>query len=631
MSRRLHMAFQRNLRHRITLFATALAVSVLVIVGAATLAVTSSMVNRAVHSALANRSQLVAQQLALSLNAVEADLRDLAANSFIANGLVDSTGRDIYLLPFLRDHRIPFSSRVDLLVADYQGKPFASNTGSIPALGILPEMQETIESAQPTAFLAPESPVLSLYFLVPIIFPPTGHVEGILIARLDLNEIFQNTVRDLIGDEYAAELRQGGSTQISVPATTSPWGVIEAVHPLRLGGSLSPLPLEIVVAQDRAAAFTSIGQLIAAWLLLSLVMLGLVILGARRMAWSLTRPLQTLTDVAYRLAAGDYGRRVRVEGHDEVAALGRALNEMAEEISVAHAELEQRVRERTRQLEMSQHALVDAKEVAEAANRAKSEFLANISHELRTPIHGILSFAAFGLKRATTAPPAKIHNYFQQIDQSGRVLLLLLNDLLDLAKWEAGRMTCEYRRVDLRVLLATAADEFRSLAAEQRLTIDFSLPDAPLEVLIDSHKIMQVLRNLLSNAVKFTPDGGSIELNLHRTMPSVVVSVSDRGVGIPPGELLSIFDQFVQSSQTKTGAGGTGLGLAICREIVTAHQGRIWAEHWPGGGAAFFFTLPLPAPEEASLIPTAEPAGSPQPRDDHISPCRALAKPCVSV
>src|SRR4029453_79817 len=94
------------------------------------------------------------------------------------------------------------------------------------------------------------------------------------------------------------------------------------------------------------------------------------------------------------------------------------------------------------QLEESQRALMDAKELAEAANRTKSEFLANMSHELRTPLHGLLGFAGLGFKRAVPAPPAKVRDYFQQIDQSGRVLLLLLNDLLDLAKWEAGRMPC---------------------------------------------------------------------------------------------------------------------------------------------------------------------------------------------
>jgi signal transduction histidine kinase len=365
----------------------------------------------------------------------------------------------------------------------------------------------------------------------------------------------------------------------------------------------------------------------------------MVIILTRLFTHKISKPLRKITGFAQIIAAGelhqhahgDYDGRLQVEGHDEVAVLSEALNHMADEISAAHAELEQRVWERTRQQEESQRALMDAKEVAEAANRTKSEFLANMSHELRTPLHGILSFAGFGLKRAATAPPAKLRDYFQQIEQSGRVLLLLLNDLLDLAKWEAGRMPCEFRCVDLCALLATVVDEFRSLTAEKHLTIHFDPLDGPGDLLLDPTKILQVLRNLLSNAVKFSPDGGHIELSLQSDAQSVVVGVRDHGVGIPEAELETIFDQFVQSSRTKTGAGGTGLGLAICREIVTAHQGRIWAENRPEGGAALFFTLPLQAPDETDIVSVDEEAESTRSSNAYPSQDSAPAATCVSV
>jgi signal transduction histidine kinase len=379
------------------------------------------------------------------------------------------------------------------------------------------------------------------------------------------------------------------------------------------------------------------------YMLLAVSTLGVTVTMIIILTWLFTqkisKPLRKITGFAQMIAAGELRQpadgdddyRLQVEGHDEVAVLSQALNLMADEISAAHAELEQRVWERTRQLEESQRALLEAKEEAEAANRIKSEFLANMSHELRTPLHGILSFAGFGLKRAATAPPAKVRGYFQQIDQSGRVLMLLLNDLLELAKWEAGRMPCEYRRVDLRELLAAVVDEFRSLTAEQHLTIHFSRPLCPVNLLVDSHKIMQVLRNLVSNAVKFSSDGGSIELSLQHDALSVVVGVHDNGIGIPAAELETIFDQFVQSSRTKTGAGGTGLGLAICREIVRAHQGRIWAESRPEGGAALFFTLPLHAQNETGTVSVDEEVESTRSPDDHPLQDIAQATTCVSI
>src|SRR5262249_22219153 len=135
-----------------------------------------------------------------------------------------------------------------------------------------------------------------------------------------------------------------------------------------------------------------------------------------------------------------------------------------------------------------------AKDVAEAANRTKSEFLANMSHELRTPLHGILSFSSFGIKRVATAKPEKLHDYFQQIDQSGRTLLALLNDLLDLAKLESGKMTFEYQTVDLGMLLARVADEFSSLVSERHLTVRHVLSDYKTELSLDLMRIMQVIR-----------------------------------------------------------------------------------------------------------------------------------------
>jgi PAS domain S-box-containing protein len=259
--------------------------------------------------------------------------------------------------------------------------------------------------------------------------------------------------------------------------------------------------------------------------------------------------------------------------------------------------LQELVDERTREL-------LQAKEMAEAASRAKSEFLANMSHELRTPMHAILSFARLGLEKARSPAPAveRIEHHLTRVEQSGERLLALLNDLLDLSKLEAGKMRYEMARADLAAVAAGVIEECALLARERGLTVALEVHTADARAWCDRHRVGQVVRNLLSNAIKFSPAGGRVSVVCEDALErgALSLTVQDQGTGIPEDELESIFDKFVQSSKTKSGAGGTGLGLSICRQIVHDHGGRIWAGNRPQGGAFITFVLPRHAPPAAA-------------------------------
>jgi signal transduction histidine kinase/HAMP domain-containing protein len=249
-------------------------------------------------------------------------------------------------------------------------------------------------------------------------------------------------------------------------------------------------------------------------------------------------------------------------------------------IAIENARLFQEIQDKSRQLE--------------AASRHKSEFLANMSHELRTPLNAIIGFSEVLLERMFGELNEKQAEYLQDVLTSGRHLLSLINDILDLSKVEAGRMELELTRFDLPLALENAVTLVRERATRHGLTLEPAVDERLGDFVGDERKLKQILLNLLSNAVKFTPSGGRIGLKAVLADAVVEISVSDTGIGIAPEDQGAIFEEFRQvGSDYARKREGTGLGLTLAKKFVELHGGKIWVKSEVGKGSTFTFTLPV--------------------------------------
>jgi signal transduction histidine kinase/ActR/RegA family two-component response regulator len=258
-------------------------------------------------------------------------------------------------------------------------------------------------------------------------------------------------------------------------------------------------------------------------------------------------------------------------------------------------------------------ALWSAYEQAEAATRAKDEFLAVVSHELRSPLNSILGYAR--LIRADTANAAQINQLVGIIERNGRMQLQLIEDLLDTARIISGKLGLEVQPVDLVAVINGALDVVRPSAQAKGINIVSDLDTLAGQITGDPDRLQQVVWNLLSNAIKFTPYGGRVEIKLKREDPHIVIVVSDNGKGIEPVFLHHIFERFRQSDMSSARrAGGLGLGLALVKHLAELHGGEIEAGSAGAGcGATFTFRLPLravytPPPEESKALDVTLPA-----------------------
>jgi signal transduction histidine kinase len=291
-----------------------------------------------------------------------------------------------------------------------------------------------------------------------------------------------------------------------------------------------------------------------------LVALAVALLIAVMLSGSITRPIAAMTQASEAMARGDYDQTIQVESDDEIGRLGRAFNTMAREVKRAH--------------------------------RMQRDFVANVSHDLKTPLTSIQGFAQALIDGTIKDEEGRRHAaqvIYEETERMGR----LVRGLLDLARLESGQVTMAREQVDLRGLLRDCADAFTLRADQAGIRFTARIPDDLPTVVGDAARLDQAFTNLLDNAFKYTPAGGSVELNALPTAEGTIeVSITDTGKGIPPEDLPRVFERFYRADKARSADGSTGLGLAIAHEIIQAHGGTIRVASQVGHGTRFTVTLP---------------------------------------
>ncbi|WP_148219699.1 hybrid sensor histidine kinase/response regulator [Azospirillum sp. B510] len=610
-----------RLARRFALVSLMLGVLVAILIGASLYRVSNRHLVRQHHANVEANAKLAARQTEGLLNTLVTTVRELADNSMLATALVDSAGKETYLVPFLGSFNHIASVPVALVFTDFEGAPIADNGRHATPLAIAPSdmawLRAAIATGKPAASVVRQGDAQFLLAAEMLIYSRTASPEGALLYKVPLDALVLHPEAELLHGREPPPPPEPGMMAVTVPLTV----------PERLAALGLTLRLEAPEMPTTAL----LPWMLPAYGLVALAALLAIYIGSRAVGTHMTRSLRELERLAGAIATDGFtGQRARVRGNDEVSALARGFNAMldhiagiqrdremraAEEITIQRTLAERAEQARAEaesarnEAERSRQEAVMALMVAERANASKTHFLAAASHDLRQPVQSLVLLTSALAIRLGDHPAASLVG---SIEASMDALCRLLDAILDISKLDAGTVSPTVQAVSLGTIFARLEEEYRLRAAEKGVAFRSVPTGATLTA--DPALLERIIRNLVENALRYT-DHGRILLGCRHGRGLLRIQVHDTGIGIPPEHLERIFHEFYQvSNPTRDRGKGLGLGLAIVDRLARLLGYRVQVASWPNKGSCFTLEIPTPVSPAVATPSAVEPVAlAPEP------------------